>query len=388
MEPKKRLFTPGPTMLPTRVRLAMAEDMIHHRKSAFKAIMARNARRLGMLFGTDQPVLPLSASGTGAMEAAVAGLFAPGETVLVVKAGKFAERWLDICQTHGVRGISLDIPWGQAVKPAALEEALRQNPEVSGVLCQMSETSTGVLHPVRSLAKITRKTSILLVVDGISGVGVSPCPMDAWGVDCLLTGSQKGLMLPPGLALLALSARAWDKASTVPRKSFYFDLLAERANTEKQQTHFTSPISLLVGLDESLAMFEEAGMEAIFRKQWAMTMMTRAGVAALGLELFAKKHFAWGVTSLLLPSGVGASALLAHAAKEYGVIMAAGQGNMKDSMIRIGHMGFVDHVDLLGCLHALAASFTACGGYLGSRNYLEQAIGAYEKAMEQGPPEV
>ena len=388
MEPKKRLFTPGPTMLPERVRLAMAQDILHHRKSEFKAVMARNARRLGLLFGTDQPVLPLTASGSGAMDAAVAGLFAPGETVLVVNGGIFAQRWIAICQTYGVHCIPLDVPWGEAVKPAALEEALRQHPEASGVLCQLSETSTGVLHPVRAIAKITSNSAALLVVDGISGVGVSPCPMDAWGIDCLLTGSQKGLMLPPGLALVALSARAWKKAETVPPKNFYYNLLVERDNAAKQQTHFTPAVSLLVGLDESLSMFEEFGLEAVFRKQWALTMMTRASVAALGLELFAKKHFAWGVTSLMLPAGVEASALLAHAAKEYGVYMAAGQGHLKNSMIRIGHMGHVDHVDMLGCLHALAASFTACGGYLGARSYLEQGIWAYEKAMRYGCPEM
>ena len=388
MEPKKRLFTPGPTMLPERVRLVMAQDMIHHRKLEFKAVMARNAQRLGMLFGTDQPVLPLSSSGSGAMDAAVSGLFAPGETVLVVNGGKFAERWIDICKVYGIQSISLDVPWGEAVRPAALEEALKLHPEVSGVLCQLSETSTGVMHPVRALAKITSKSQVLLVVDGISGVGVSPCPMDAWGIDCLLTGSQKGLMLPPGLALVALSARAWKKAEIVPPKNFYYNLLEERANAAKLQTHFTSPVSLLVGLDESLSMFEEAGMDAVFRKQWALTMMTRAGVSALGLELFVKKNFAWGVTSLILPSGVGASTLLAHAAREYGVYMAAGQGHLKDSVVRIGHMGYIDHIDMLGCLHALAASFTACGGYLGARNYLEQAIWAYEKAMTQGLPEL
>lgn len=383
---KPRLLTPGPTPLPERVRLAMAQDMIHHRKSAFKALMTELQTGLGELFGTAQPVLPLAASGTGAMVAAVCNLFAPGEKVLVVEGGKFAERWSAICRTHGVIPVPLQVEWGSAVSPSAVAEALDADSELAGVLVQHSETSTGAQHPVRELAAVTSGRPVLLVVDGISAVSITPCPMDAWGVDCLLTGSQKGLMLPPGLALIALSERAWARAEGVPAGNFYFNLRKERENNAKGQTCFTSPVSLIVGLAESLRMFGEVGLDAIYRKQWALTQMARTAAAALGLRLFAEKDYAWGVTSVLLPEGVQAGALLAYAAERYGVYMAAGQDQWKQRMVRIGHMGWLDYGDLAAGIHALAGSFTACGGHIGARNYLEQALAAYWTAFEQGYP--
>ncbi len=381
---RPRLLTPGPTPLPERVRLAMASDMIHHRKPAFKALFGRVQEGLRELFGTSQLVLPLAASGTGAMTAAVANLFAPKEKVLIVEGGKFAQRWTEIAQAQSVETVILSVEWGKALDPADLAQALDADPAIRGVLIQLSETSTTVQHPVEQAAAITRKRDILLVVDGISGVGITPCPMDAWGVDCLVTGAQKGLMLPPGLALVALSERAWKKAESLPLANFYFNLPAERRNAEKNQTAFTPAISLIVGLAETLEMFREFGLNNIYRKQWALARMVRAGVSALGLGLFAPTDFAWGVTGVLLPEGVPASALLSRAAERYGVIMAAGQDHLKERMIRIGHMGWVDYADMLAGLAALAGSFQDCGGYLGTRNYLEQAQEAYQAALDQG----
>ena len=383
---KKRLFTPGPTMMPQSISLAMAQEMIHHRKPEFKALYDKSAASLKTLFGTDLPVLPLSSSGTGAMVAAVCSLFAPGERVIVIDGGKFGTRWLEICQMHEIEAIHHAVTWGISVDPADIEALLDADPSIKGVLVQLSETSTGVLHRVHDIARITRKRNVLLVVDGISAVAVSPCPMDAWGVDCLLTGSQKGLMLPPGLALIALSERAWKRAEAIGPRNFYFNLPAERKNYEKRQTHFTSPVSLMVGLAECLAMFDEFTIEQVYRKQWALTQLIRTGVSALGLELFVKEHYTWGITSVLLPEGVAAPDLIARAAKQYGVIMAGGSDEYKRSMIRIGHMGWVDAFELIGCLYALASAFTDCGGYLGCRNYMEQAMQAYEHALREGPP--
>ncbi len=380
---KPRLLTPGPTQLPERVRLAMAHDMIHHRKPAFKALFGEVQTGLQELFGTTQVVLPMAASGTGAMAASVTGLFQPGETVLVVEAGRFSERWSEICRMHGIHVVVITVPWGEAVAPQAVQKALAAHPEASGVLMQLSETSTGVQHPVKEVAAITRESKARLVVDGISGVSIAPWPMDAWGIDCLVTGSQKGLMLPPGLALLAFSGRAWQKAETVPPCNFYFNLLAERDNCLKNQTNFTTPVSLIVGLRESLAMFREAGLEAIYRKQWALTRMVRASVKAMGLTLYAPTHFAWGVTGILMPDAINASALVAHATKEHGVTFAAGQAHMKDRMVRFGHMGWVDYGDILAGLHALAASYVALGGFITCRDYLEQGLVAYHTALQE-----
>jgi aspartate aminotransferase-like enzyme len=374
--------------MPEEVRLAMAADMIHHRKAAFREVMTEVRAGLGELFGTSMPVLPLGASGTGAMVAAVCALFAPGEKVLVVEGGVFGERWTQICRTHKIVPLPIRVKWGEAVSVEDVETALDKDAEIRGVLTQHSETSTGALHPVRELAALTRRRNVLSVVDGISAVSVVPCPMDAWGIDCLLTGSQKGLMLPPGLSFIALSERAWEKAERVPPGNYYFNLLKEREASGNAQTNFTSPVSLILGLRESLRLLLSFGLDNIYRKQWALAQMARTGISALGLELFARDAFAWGLTSVLLPDGMDAARLLAVAAERCGVVMAAGQGGtFKSRIVRIGHMGYVDYADLAAGLHAFVRSFEACGGYLGCRNYLEQALDAYWRALDEGVPE-
>lgn len=375
---KMRLLTPGPTPIPDSVRLSMAEPMVHHRKDAFKDILAENQSMLKKLFGTTQEVLTLSSSGTGAMVAAVHGLFTQGETVLVAQAGKFGERWEEIATAHGLHVISLTAPWGQAIEAARVEKALQENPSVSGLFIQLSETSTGVQHPVEEIAAITRKTNTLLVVDGISSVGISPAPMDEWGIDCLLTGSQKGLMVPPGLALIALSERAWQKTATVPPTSFYFNLPAERKNCLKNQTHFTSPVSLVVGLHTALLQIFADGLPALYRKQWALTQMARKGIQAMGLKPFATTHYTWGLTSVAMPHGVKASDITKKAQQDWNVILTAGQEPMKDEMVRLAHMGYVDFADILAGLIALQRSMPAGTT---SPNFLDTAMQAYEKVM-------
>lgn len=362
MRNKPRLLTPGPTPLPERVRLALAVDMVHHRTRFFGEIMEEVQTGLRQLFGTVQDVLPLAASGTGAMTAAVHGLFNSGETVLVVEGGVFGQRWTKIATTRGLNVIPLVVPWGQAVDPEAVREALVAHPETAGVLVQASETSTGVRHPVRELAALTAKSPTLLVVDGISAVGISPCPLDNWQLDCLLTGSQKGLMLPPGLALLALSNRAWAKAETVAPSCFYFDLLGERAAVRKGQGRFTSPINLICGLRESLRLLLESGnLNPMYQKQWALTRMARAGIEAMGLAPFAPTHFTWGLTSLRLPETVAAPDILARLDEDFGLILAEASGEFHNSVIRMGHMGWVDWADILAALCALESLLPPSG---------------------------
>ncbi|MCT4626583.1 alanine--glyoxylate aminotransferase family protein [Halodesulfovibrio sp.] len=380
MRNKKRLLAPGPTPVPERVRLALAQDMIHHRKPEFKAIMAQVQQRLQKLFGTTQPVMPLACSGTGVMTAAVTNLFAAGEKVLVIEAGKFGERWGEICNASNVVVEKLVLDWGEAVTAEAVANMLDIHPDCKGVLVQLSETSTGVLHPVDEIAGVTKDRNVLLVVDGISAVSISPCSMDEWGIDCLLTGSQKGLMLPPGLGLIACSDKAWQKAESVTPSCFYFNLRAEKQKTLQNQTLFTTPVNLIVGLNESLAMFEETGFDAVFRKQWALTMMARTAIVEMGLELFAKDHFTWGLTSVLVPENVDASAVLEYAKEQFGVTLAGGQAHMKGRLVRIGHMGWVDWADLAAGLHAFAEGCKACGGSITS-GYLEKGLHAYHSAL-------
>lgn len=385
---KPRLLTPGPTPLPESVRLALGRDMIHHRKHAFKELMLRVQPRLQALFGCSTPILPLACSGTGAMTAAVYSLFSPGQKVLVAEGGKFGERFCRIAAARGLEVARISVPWGRAVEPAGVLAALDAEPGIAGVLVQCCETSTGVLHPVGELGRAMAGRGALLVVDGVSAVGISPCPMEDWNIDCLLTGSQKGLLLPPGLALLALSPRAWAVAERTAPGCFYFNLPAERDAILKGQTNFTTPVNLVAGLEASLDILLGNGLEAVYRKQWALTMLCRAGVSAMGLRLFAPEHFAWGVTSVRLPEGIDGAAALGIAEKEYGVCMAGGQDAMKGRMARIGHMGWVDWSDLLAGLYALNRGLMAAGGYCAARDYLEKAMSAYNLALELGPGEM
>ena len=376
-----RMLTPGPTPIPDRVRLAMAAPLPHHRKDAFKQTMHENQDMLKKLFCTEGPVIPLACSGTGAMTASAFNLFEPGEKVLVATAGHFGERWIDIAKMRGLDIVTLRWEAGKAIEPAAIREALDADASIRGVFMQISETSTGVLHPVQDVAAITRGRDVLLVADGISAVSLSPILMDEWGIDCLLTGSQKGLMLPPGMAFVALSPRAWAKAEKVRPTCFYFDLIGERENCAKDQTHYTSPISLMVGLNEALKMLFEYGMENVFKKQYALMKMARAGVEAMGLELFVKeeKYNTWGLTSILLPEGVKASPIIAKAWKECSVILTAGQGELKEKVIRLAHMGWVDWADIAAGLHALAYSLPEKP----QGAYLEAALDAYHKALAE-----
>ena len=382
---KLRLLTPGPTPLPETVRLALARDMIHHRKAEFQEIMRGTQKKLQELFGTVNQVLPLASSGTGAMTAAAGNLFAPGEEVLIVEAGKFGERWKEIALSCGLVPHVMAVEWGEAVSAEKIEAALIEKPEIRGLFVQLCETSTGVLMPIEKIGKICSKRNVLLIVDGISAVGISPCPMDEWNIDCLLTGSQKGLMLPPGLALISLSEKAWDKADSIKPACFYFDLKAERKNIAKGQTHFTTPVNLIFGLQASLKLLLSEGLEEIYRHQWALTMLVRNGASAMGLKLFVQKNFAWGLTSICLPENISGSALLAHMQENYGVCIAGGQDILKNRIVRFGHMGWVDWGDCISGLTALAEALSALSSFAPEKGWLEKAMEAYTGAMNQAP---
>lgn len=239
--------------------------------------------------------------------------------------------------------------------------------------------------PIREIAALTGKSNALLVVDGISGVGISPAPMDKWGIDCLLTGSQKGLMLPPGLSLLALSEKAWRKAESVPPGCFYFNLPAEREKLARNETLFTTPVNLIFGLKASLDLLMRDGLEKVYAKQWALCREARAGAAALGLELFAPKHFAWGLTSILLPEGIDGTRVLDLAEKDYGVCMAGGQDALRGRIVRMGHMGWVDWGDVLAGLYALEICLLRAGATLSSGDFMKAAMTAYSGALVAGP---
>ena len=350
---KYQLMAPGPTPVPANVLLAMAQPVLHHRTPEYEAISIEVRAGLKRLFQTSQDVVPFTSSGTGAMEATVANTLSAGDTVLVLRAGKFGERWEEICRAYGITVIPLEAPFGDTVAPEAFARALREHPEVMAVLMQHSESSTGVLHDVKGIAAVTRPTNAILIVDAVSSLGIADLRMDEWGLDAVVSGSQKGLMLPPGLSFCALSEKAWGhvKASRLPK--YYFDLATERKFVAKNECRFTPAVSLFVGLREVLRMLEAEGLTNVFRRHERLARATRAGVEALGLGLFAKATPSPALTAVLAPRGLDSELVLSTYSTSHNITIAGGQGEMKGRVFRLGHMGYVGDFDVLTALGAL-----------------------------------
>ena len=360
--PKYRLVTPGPVPVPERVREAMARTLLHHRAPAFLPLLREVREGLRQVFQTEREVAILAGTGTSAMEAAVANVLSPGDKAVVVRGGKFGERWGELCDAYGVEVVAIDVEWGRAVEPGLLVAALDAHPDARAVLVQASETSTGVYHPIRELAEIIRgREDLLLVVDGISGVGVHDLPMDAWGIDVLVSGSQKSWMLPPGLAFVALSERARRAAGQSASRRYYLDLETALAAQEQNQTPFSSAVSLIVGLREALGLMLEDGLAALYRRHAERAQMTRAAVQALGLELFARESPANSCTSVRFPSGLDGAALLTVLRERYGVTLAGGQGRVAGQIFRIGHMGDIDALDTIATIAGLELALAELG---------------------------
>ncbi|HET9491826.1 MAG TPA: alanine--glyoxylate aminotransferase family protein [Methylomirabilota bacterium] len=350
---KYQLMAPGPTPVPSQVLLAMAQPMIHHRTPEYEALFAEVREQLKWLFQTSQDVVLLTCSGTGAMEAAVVNTLSPGDTVAIIRAGKFADRWAEIAGIYGLQTVTLEAAFGATVAPGRLGETLRARPEVKAVLVQHSETSTGVLHDVRGYAEVTRGTGALLVVDAVSSLGIADLPMDAWGVDVVVAGSQKGLMLPPGLAFCALSERAWRQTAHSRLPKYYFDLVAERKAGAKNDVRFTPAVGIVVGLREALRLMHAEGLGNVFRRHDRMARATRAGVEALGLQLFARATPSPAVTAVTAPAGIDGETIVATFAKTHNITIAGGQGEMKGKLFRLGHMGYAVEFDVITALAAL-----------------------------------
>ena len=348
---KRYLLTPGPTQVPPEVALRMAQPLIHHRTPEFSQLFREVQEGLGWLFQTAQPVLTLAASGSGAMEAAVANLCSPGDRVVVVNGGKFGERWLNICAATGLDVHEIKVEWGKAVSVDMVADAL--HPDTRAVLMQASETSTTVLHPVREIAALTRASDTLLVVDGITAVGATDVRMDAWGIDVLITGSQKAMMLPPGLAFIALSEKAWraTQAARLPR--FYFDLQKERKAQAKHTTAYTPAISLIAGLHEVLTLLRREGLEGIFARHALLMTATRAAVEALGLRLLAVDHPSPAATGVWLPDAVDGVRLLTYMRDRMGVDIAGGQDHLTGRVVRIAHIGYAGPFDVITAVSCL-----------------------------------
>jgi aspartate aminotransferase-like enzyme len=339
-------------MVPADVALAGAKAMIHHRTDQFKAIYNKCAAGLQQLFETKQPVIVLLGSGTAAMEAAVDAVVARGERMITFNGGKFGERWTKIGKILGAEVHEVKYPWTDYTTLGMLEQAIAACPDAVAVFTQLNETSTGIGNPVKELAEVCHKHGKLCVVDGISGLTAMKCPMDEWGLDVVLSGSQKGLMLPPGLAFIALSEKAVAKMSATPQRIFYNDMRGQLKNNEQSTHAWTSGVSLYqqlsVALDEMLA----EGLENIIHRCHIQGEAVRAAAKAHGLELLNVKSPGDVLTPILLPDSVKASALAKFMRGEWGIYLAAGQDDYKDKIIRIGHLGYQDHFETIMALAA------------------------------------
>ena len=358
---KKRLFTPGPTPVPEPVLLKMAEPIIHHRNPEFREVLVRVHQNLRYLFQTEQPVVVLTSSGTGGVEATFVSLFSPGDTIIAVNNGKFGERWVKMPKAYGFNVVEIKLTWGKAPTAEQIVQALKANPATKGVYLTHSETSTGTVTDVKALAEVIRGNSQALVcVDGITAIGAMEFRFDAWGIDVCVTGSQKGLMIPPGLAFVALSKRAVAAMAESKLPKFYFDLQKALKSYEKEDTPWTPAVSLVVGVDVALQRIREEGVEKVWDRHQRMGDAIRAGVSALGLKLFSD-HPSNAVTPVWLPEGVDWKQFNKTLKQKYGITVAGGQEEYAGKIFRISHLGYYDELDMVTMMSALELTLKECG---------------------------
>lgn len=352
--PRKRLMTPGPTQVPEPARLAMARQVIHHRTPEFRELFAEVLAGLKYVFQTANDVVVLAGSGTGAMEAAVTNFVPRGGKAIVLESGVFSRRWADICRRFGIQVVNHAVPWGQAVEADDVARLLDEHPDAAAVFGTLMESSTGVGHDVEAIGRVVAPTGALWIVDAISGAGAMRCLTDAWHVDVLVVGSQKALMIPPGLAMLAVSPAAWKQADAVEPQAFYFDLKVHRAKLHgpAADTPWTPAVTLIAGLAESLAAIQAEGIEAVWERSRVLSAASIAGMQAMGLELFAARP-AEGMTAVRFPGGLDGGAFLKRVETRFGVKLASGQLELAGKIFRLAHFGLLDELDIIATLAAV-----------------------------------
>lgn len=377
---KRYLLAPGPTPVPESALLSMAAPIIHHRTPQFSEVFRETAELLKYVFQTKQDVLILAASGTGAMEGSITNLYSPGDEVIVVNGGKFGERWGKLAEAYGLKTHWISVEWGTGVDPKAVRKALDEHRNAKGVLIQASETSTTAAHPVKEIASYTKDRDCLLIVDGITAVGVFDLPMDDWGIDVLVSGSQKAFMLPPGLAFAALSEKAWKFQETAKCPRFYFDFKKERKNLKDNTTAYTPAVSLITGLRESLSLIKEEGLQNVFARHDRLARATRAAALALGLKLLAPESPSNAATGIFVPDGVDGGKLVKYIRDELGVTLAGGQDHLKGKVLRVAHLGYVDTFDVIIAISAIEMALIK----FGHRVEPGKGVGAAEKILSEG----
>jgi serine---pyruvate transaminase len=357
---KPRLMTPGPAMVPEDVLLELARPVIHHRSDEAKDVITEVVAGLKEVFQTQNDVLILTASGTGAMESAAVNTVPPGGKTIVLSAGVFAARWANICKAFGINSVVLETEWGQPVAPESVAAALKQHPDTDCVMGTLSETSTGTGHPVEAIGRVVAQTPAVFAVDGISGVGAMECRTDRWGIDLLCVGSQKALMIPPGLAFVSVSAKAWAKIDRFDSHSYYFNLKAARKKMKEFDTPYTPAHTLILALKMALRRIKDEGIENVWRRHQKMSEACQAGVTALGLELFSARP-AEGLTAFRVPDGLKDSQIRNKLYDRFGIYAVGGQDRLKGKIIRIGHMGYTDELDVIATLAALEMALAELG---------------------------
>ncbi len=357
---KQRLLTPGPTpILPSALQAMMGSD-IHHRTEDFQNLYKRVLSGLKAVLNTKNDVLVLVASGTGGLEASVQNFFSPGDDVLVCSAGKFGERWIELAKAYRLKATVLKAEYGQVVPAAEVEEALAANPNLKGVFVQASETSTGSQHDIQRMGEAIKRTDALFVVDAITGLGTMPLDIDGWGLDVVIGGSQKAFMIPPGLAFVAASSKAWARAETSTMPRCYFDLRRERKNAASGESAWTPNTSLLLALDEALKYIESIGMDNLIKNAQLLAAATRDAVTELGLELFSTSPGS-SVTAVRAPRGMDSGVIVKEFRTRFNAIITNGQGSMKGQIFRLAHLGYFDFHDLFAVVAELEIILAAQG---------------------------
>lgn len=342
------LRIPGPTPIPPSVERAMSQPMIGHRGSETKELIQRIKPRLKKVFGTKQDVIMLTGSGTAGLETAVVNAVGRGDEVLVLVSGAFGDRFAQICQAQQITTHRLDFPWGDPVDVEQVKTFLQQNKNIKAVFATQCETSTGIFNPIAEISKVVHEYSdALLIVDGVSAVGGTATEMDAWGVDIFVTGSQKAMMLPPGLAFIAVSERAWTVIEQNDMPRFYLDLRNYRKSLADDSTPYTPALTLLFGLDQVLQLFEEEGLENIYRRHEVMKEMTRAAIRALNIPLLTDDAYAAATVTAVKPTAFKADDLRKVLKQQFNLSLAGGQKQLKGQIFRIGHMGYCSYADVL-----------------------------------------
>lgn len=358
---KQRLLTPGPTPLyPPALHAMMASD-VHHRTEDFRKAYRSCLSDLKDVLATSHDVLMFAASGTGAMDAAVSNLFSKGDKVIVCSAGKFGERSAEIAKAYGLAATVLTAPYGKVVSPAEVEAALVKEPATRGVFVQASETSTGAAHDVRAMGRAVAKTDAIFVVDAITGIGTMPLDIDGWGLDVLIGGSQKAFMVPPGLAFLSISPKAWQFTETATLPHYYFNLKKEKKSGDAGESSWTPATALILALAESLRYIKQLGLAKLVENAQLLAQATRAAVERIGLELFAPESPAASATAVKAPAGMDSGIIVKEFRSRFGAIIANGQGSMKGQIFRIAHLGYFDFADLFAVIAGLEVILNANG---------------------------